>query len=154
MPFTIIIVLSIIILYYKNSINTGKKIQGRYIKVFRDTPDPISYADFIIYGNKKVMNPTSITIKPSLNHGNGINPQAISSDLSDIVLVETKKGNNPYILYDLGTTKEISQIIIINRKKFKEMMDDVFLVILDSHKTKVYEYRINKIQDIYVINVS
>jgi hypothetical protein len=163
----IIIILGYMIYKYPNIFDLKQKyIIGRYIRLDREanTFDPITYANFIIYNNKyEIINPIELSVFPSLAKGNGIYPQADLGDLNDIILVETVSSSDyvPYIEYDLGITKKISNVTIINRKvtylnksqKINEKLNKTILSVLNEDRNQVFEKKISNIQSIYSINI-
>lgn len=157
----VLIVFIILYLYFKypHIFDLKRKyITGRYIRLERESgSDPINYANFIINDEDgKVINPIELSVNPGISFGDGKNPKSTIGDIEDIVLIETTSLSTsvPYVEYDLGLMRNISNIIIINRKKYKERMGKTIIRILDDNRNQIFEKKIIDIQDIYYINIS
>lgn len=129
---------------------------GRYIRLEREAgTDAINFANFIIHGDDgSVIVPTEVSINPSIAFGDGRIPKSKTGDVTDVVLIETTGTGSPYIEYDLGATRKISNIVIINRKKFGQRMQRTVLRVLDDDRNQIFEKKITELQDIYFINIS
>lgn len=132
---------------------------GRYIRLEREAgSEPINIANFIIYDiDGTIITPNALSVNPDIAFGDGKYPKAkTSTDLADIVLIETRASSTslPYIEYDLGSSKKVSKILIINRKKYNQRMQGTLIRILDDDRNQVYEKKISELQDIYSINIS
>jgi hypothetical protein len=132
--------------------------EGRYVRLERESgSDPINVANFVVYDvDDKIILPNSLGINPGIALGDGKTPSASSADdLSDIVLIATTSDSStvPYIEYDLGDTKKISKVIILNRKKYGSRMQKTILRILDSDRNQIVEKKITELRDIYLINI-
>lgn len=159
--FIIFIVLFVYLKYPQVFEFNSKYSTGRYIRLERTSgSDPINYANFIIYDDKaSLLLPTSLNVYPGLTAGlNGINPKSLGVDTSDIVLVETSGAGTPYVEYDLGSVKNISNIVIINRKKtasrYNERMSGTTLKILNNDRVTIFTKQINEVQETYSIKIS
>lgn len=131
-------------------------VSGRYVRLERETgTDPIGIANFIIYDiDGNLITPNALSVNPSTAAGNGRYPIAVSTT-DDVVLIATSTGTDtiPYIEYDLGTTKKISRILIINRKKTSQLMQKTVLRALDDDRNQIFEQKISDLKDMYSINI-
>lgn len=155
MILSVLVIFIILYIYikYPHIFDFKQNTSGRYIRLERESgSEAINFANFIIKGNNQIINPIALNVNPGLALGDGIKPTANNADLTDIVLVETMSTGIPYIEYDLGTSKNISDIIIFNRKKYKERMNNTVLWILDNDRNIIFEKKIDNVQDIYHIN--
>lgn len=160
--FIIFIVLFVYLKYPQVFNFTNKYVSGRYIRLERNSgSDPINFANFIIYDDKgNALTPTGLSVFPGLASGlDGIYPKAIGSGTTDdIVLVETSGSGNPYIEYDIGSVKNISNIVIVNRKKtasrYNERMNGTVIKILDNERVQIFSKLISTVQETYSINMS
>ena len=129
---------------------------GRYIRLERETgTDAINFANFIIHDEDgALIHPTELSVNPAIAFGDGRVPKSKAGDVTDIILIETTNTSTPYIEYDLGTTRKISNVVIINRKKFGQRMQKTVLRVLDDDRNQIFEKKISELLDIYSINIS
>lgn len=137
---------------------------GRYIRLEREVGnEPINIANFIIYDiDGEVITPNALSVNPNIAFGDGKNPKAktytdsTKNDPADVILIETTASSTslPYIEYDLGTSRKISRLLIINRKKFSTRMQRTIIRILDDDRNQIFEKKISELQDIYSIGLS
>lgn len=163
----VLLVFIIIYVYYKypDFFDFRQKfVTGRYVRLERESgSDPINFANFIIRDKLgSVINPVELNINPSLLFGDGRTPRAYSStELDDIVLIETAGSVDSYIEYDIGSAKNISNVTIINRRlttnnaaqRVNERLKDTVLRILDNNRNGMFEKRIINVQNVYSIDV-
>lgn len=162
MVLSVLIVFIILFIYLKYpQVFEFKKrfMSGRYIRLERESgsSDPINFANFIIYDEDgTVITPSELSVNPAVAFGDGRIPKAkTTGDLADVVLIETTGGTGtPYIEYDLGAIRKVSNILIVNRKKFGQRMQKTVLRVLDEERNQIFEKKILDLQDIYSINIS
>lgn len=155
------ILILFIIYYYKNT----KYTKCRYINIIRDKCRKhniaINYSNiFFVDDRDNFIIPKQIIVQPRLECGNGIFPIYKNNDKDDIVLVETGTEENPRIEYDFGKNHKLNKIVIHNRNSTKlnknqhvdRRLNDIKIELLNDKREIVFEYHINDILDIYIIN--
>jgi hypothetical protein len=162
----VILIIAFIYIYKPEILDISKKyIECRFLKLERLSSRTkniaINYANFIILDDKGIaIPPLTITVYPSIIFGDGITEQSKSAT-SDIVMLETADTDTPVIEFDLGATRNVSQVIIINRrssdnivnKLVNERLKDTKLSFLSDKRIIMFEFLISDIRHIYSINV-
>lgn len=159
MVLSVLIVFIILFIYLKYpQVFSFKQtyLSGKYIRLDRESgSDPINFANFIIKDDEgSIIIPNEVSVNPTLAFGNGRNPKSKGADVTDVILIETGGSGTPYVEYDLGSTRNIANVIIVNRKKYNDRMNKTVLRVLDDDRNQIFEKKISDIQDIYSINIS
>lgn len=125
-------------------------INGRYVKLSLTTKGILNIAEVKIYTNDGLniaLDPQTIITQSSILNNNLFNPSYINDDNYDTGF-HSNDENNPWIKFDLGSEKSITEIIVIPRLDCCQSRSKGLVVtISDSTDTQII-YTGDKITDI------